>query len=545
MWNLVNFAILISEVFILVKYIRGMIKNKTVNHAMMLLGVFVINFALHFVPYMYYRLEMNMTENSIYNIFECLSGAVRNFVGEVTTSLVVDYGKIYSEFSVIYSVGTLLAMGMAVSTIISLFSHKVANSLKLFRMGRLQTCNIVTGNSNFTEAFAQQNLNTVVLMPYNTDKGIVDDMIDNKRTVICENFSSDFLKSRFFRKKCRYNIICSCDYELTLEYICEFLNFRKQNPDTTNIYIYFEIDEEKMEITSEEIIENSGSAEYVNLFNSNELYARTLVDENSMAKALPGHFLQDDTSLKNDVNIEVFMFGYSGLNKEIYKHLLLSNQFVKYDRGYHPCCVKYHIYDKNANNSDWNIGGIKATLDNMDKDSFFPLPEMPFETRCYDQIPQTETELAIFANKLKSEAHNTFSYIFIDLDDEYKNIELAVKIRKLISGTPNGTIFVKTKVQLFRSYSDLLCYGDMNAVLTEDIVVNESMHVVAKAINENYMRMKCGKNISNEEAAAISEASWNKMNYSGIKSNVDAAMAMRTKLNLLGLDFVNDGNKKI
>jgi len=85
----------------------------------------------------------------------------------------------------------------------------------------------------------------------------------------------------------------------------------------------------------------------------------------------------------------------------------------------------------------------------------------------------------------------------------------------------------------------------MNAVLTEDIVVNESMHVVAKAINENYMRMKCGKNISNEEAAAISEASWNKMNYSGIKSNVDAAMAMRTKLNLLGLDFVNDGNKKI
>lgn len=543
MWETINFMLLLFEVFVIFAYARCIYKKKPVNHSLAILVVFIINFLLHLVPYFYSVTELGISNNSIYDVFECLSGAVRNFVGEVTTPIVVDYGKRFSVFSVVYSIGTLLAMGTAISTMLSIFNNNLLNKARVLRILNSKSCNIIIGNKDFYDGFARQNPNTIVMVSPDLDSDEVKEMIEHDYIVLSKNFSLKFLESKYINKKTRYNVICSCEYEEFLEYLDDFILFKKRNNLNSNVYMYIEVEERKLEITMEELIANSGCAEYISLFSREELIARSLVDDYSIAKYMPRDFLNTDTSLKNDADIRVFMFGYGNLSKKIYKYFLLNNHFVTYNNGYHPFPIKYYIYGDNADAEEWNINGIKDALNLLNQDDYLPFPEFSYETHCNKHIPYSHNELLQLKNTITTE--KTFNYIVIDLEDIYDSLEYALQIKKLLNNSGNYKIFVNAKPSFLKGHSEIVCYGETDQILTEDIIINESMLHIAKAINESYIKIRSGTSKSDSDSANSDLASelWKKLDYYSAQSNICAAMGLRVKLNLLELDCVNDGKR--
>jgi len=549
MWIAVNVVLFIAELLIIFSYIRAMVRNGKLKNPIILIAcVFAVNFAVHLVPYIYERTVLKISGNTVYDVFECLSGAVRNFVGEVTTPIVVNYGKAFPFFAWIYSIGTLLAMIVAVSTVFSVFSHKIKNNLRLLRTMNSQTCDILVGNIDFSKSYADINSSCVILITEDCDEDTRKDLIDSGYTILTRSFSAGLFSGKLFNAKSEYNIICSCEYESFVEYINIFAEYKKSEKVKKNINLYIELDESKAELTRQEIIDNSGCKDHISLFSKNDIFAQEFTSSHSLAANLPRDFLNDDTSVKDGREIRVIFVGYTPLSREIHRYNLLNNHFVTYSDEYHVFPVKYSIYAPALKDEDLITTGITRNTDALRSKSeeYFPLPELNFEQKHFGYIPQAHNEIESIAEAVLKE--KTYTHIYVDTGNVYQNIEFTSSLSKLLHGCDRFKIFVNCKTYFGKSSPEIASYGNIGRVLSRDIIVNKVTHILAKKINESYVRTTTPKpaDMSDVEYEDILHEkiikSWDEMDYFTFRSNICSALGLRTKLNLLGLDIIQ--NKK-
>ena len=87
-----------------------------------------------------------------------------------------------------------------------------------------------------------------------------------------------------------------------------------------------------------------------------------------------------------------------------------------------------------------------------------------------------------------------------------------------------------------------MSYGDTEKIFNHDVIVDESLVSLAKRINRTYcLDSKKTEDITPEDEAKANE-SWIKCGYFDKYSNIYLANNLRLKLNLLGFDYVKDGN---
>ncbi len=543
MWNIISITILIIEALMLVGFIVGRFKKRRFNETALFIGaVIVVNYSLHLIPYLHGVLELGDESNVILGLIGCLGSTIKLFVGEIEVDVVAEFTAAFSHFSIAYMLGVILALLTTISTAIEVFSTSITNGFRLVKALKKDSCDIVVGNSPKALHYAK-TCNAVLLLDDGVEKETVKELIEDGYAVLRKGFSVHLLGNRQFNATTRYNIVCT-EAEKALDYIDTFIAYKKAETSAKNIYLYVELEGEKAETVRREIIEKNEMEAFIDTFSTSELLARTFIEANPVAKYLPKEYIED-AAIKTGTEISVFMLGFGTLGQEVYRQSVLNNQLVTFDGEYKVLPINYYLCDTNIDSAEWNIGGLSEALGELNTAEYFPLPELPFKTNVIDRTPTSREVLT--AIKKQVQKANSYTLIVIDTDEDCRNIEIGAKLKTMLFGSENYHIFVRSEAAYTEDDEIVTYFGNSEDVFNHDVIVNDSLSVMAKKLNEVYTAQYAGVEERNRSDFADyiqkkAEKDWDALDYFTLYSNIYSAMNLRTKLNLLGLDYIKDGN---
>lgn len=530
MWHFVSVLLLAAEILLLVGMVIGRACHKKWNKTLLFLGlVFLMNLALYLVPYLYGILEQKTSGNTVFYLLNSILAAAKLFVGDIDTDLVSQFSVTVPVYTAAYLVGALLALFTTVSTALETFGTRIRNHFRLNRALKKQMCDIVLGDSENALLYAR-NSGAVVLLEESGNRDRALALMEDGYIVLCQDFSQRFLSGRLLNTATRYHLVCPKTTGDFLRPLNVFVAYQKAQSQKKQLHLYLEADREKAETVCREIIDRNGLSHVVTVFCANELLARTFVEENPVTAYIPGDFICEDASVAADARIQVILLGYGELNREMYHQMVLNNQLVSFRDGQyrlHP--VHYTIYDQSANPDEWNVDGLKKALAAMQADGDgFPLPELPYETKVENRDPRSREVL----NGVCSQVRQARSYtcVIVDTGDVYSSIETGARLRAMLEGQKNFHLFVRSDRSFTHSDTVTTYYGSFDSVFSHAVIVNDQLSQMAKRINEIYA--------GDPEKA---EQAWKRMDHFTRESNLSAAVNLRVKLNLLGLDYVADG----
>ncbi len=542
MWNAISIVILIIEALMIAGFIIGRFQKRRFNEtASFICIVLLLNYSLHLVPYLYGVLELGEESNVILGLLGCLGSSIKFFVGEPNVEAVEKFTDAFTHFSVAYMLGVVVSLLTTISTAIEVFSTSIVNSFRLSKaMGR-ESCDIVLGNSPKALHYTK-TCNAVLLLDDSVGKDVVTELIEDGYAVLRKGFTVQLLRGRRLNAETRYNVICT-ESDKALDYIDVFITYKKTEAKAKNVYLYIELDGEKAETVRREIIEKNGMEAYIDTFCTRELMARTFVEENPVTKYLPKSYVQD-AAIKNGTEINVFLLGFSKHGKELYRQSVMNNQLVTFDGEYRVLPINYYLCDRGIDSTEWSISGLTEALGELDPAKHFPLIETPFKTRVVDKAPTSREVLTAIKAQVKRE--NSYTFVIIDTDEDCRNIEISARLKTLLFGADNYHIFVRSEAAYTKDDDAVTYFGNSQDVFNHDVIVNDSLAVMAKKLNEVYTAQHADAEERKradfaEYIQKKAEKDWNGFDYFTMYSNIYCAMSLRVKLNLLGLDYVKDG----
>ncbi len=525
-------SILVIQVIMLVFYIVLFVLNKAQSHPKLrLISITAVNIAVLSLPKFYKNLSPTADKtNWLFILIDTLGDSIKMFVGEINTTDFTEFANTYKMFYVILLLGALIAITNTYLVADNIFRNRLKNRRLLKKRLTDTACDIVVGHSASALKYVQNHNASVLLVDDNVSKETVATMIDSKISVLHHNYSNGFFEHPFFNKTTRYNIICPKDEGNVLEYIDSFISYRSSHPDSTNFYLYVEIDSDMAETIRREIIDKSNSKTYITTFCSSELLARTFTEQHPITKYLPSEYIEN-AAIKPDTELYVYMLGFGKLSREIYRQLILRNQFVKYENGeYRILPVKYTIYDPSVDPDDEIINGISKDLAELDQSLHFPLPEAPFIAEAFSKSPTCHDVISRISSSLS--AKNSYTYIIVNTDDDCRNIELGVKIKNRFCNNNNFHVFVKSVASYTEDCQTITYFGKGEDVFVHNVIVNDSLSQMAKKLHDIYL----SKNMQS--------VPWDKLDSFTLCSNIQAALNLRVTLNLLGLDYAESSECK-
>ena len=543
MWNTISILILIIEAVLLFGFIIGRFQKRRLNETALFIGVLiVVNYSLHLVPFLYGVLELGQESNVILGMLDCLGATIKLFVGEANVEAVSGFAEAFPHFSVAYTLGVVIALLTTISTAIEAFRNSITNGFRLAKSLKKDSCDIVVGNSAKALHYAK-TCNAVLLLDDGVEKETVKELIEDGYAVLRKSFTVQLLGSRQFNATTRYNIVCT-EAEKALDYIDTFIAYKNAETNAKNIYLYVELEGEKAETVRREIIEKNEMEAFIDTFSTSELLARTFTHANPVTKYLPKEYIED-AAIKTGTEISVFVLGFGTLGQEVYRQSVLNNQLVTFDGEYKVLPINYYLCDTGIDVTEWNIGGLPEALGELNTAEHFPLPELPFKTAVIDRTPTSREVLT--AIKKQVQKSNSYTLIIINTDEDCRNIEIGAKLKMMLFGSENYHIFVRSEAAYTEDDEIVTYFGNSEDVFNHDVIVNDSLSAMAKKLNEVYTAQYAGAEERNrpdfaEYIQQKAEKDWQGLDYFTLYSNIYSAMNLRTKLNLLGLDYIKDGN---
>lgn len=542
-WALISVVILAFEILLIgVVFIYS--RQKKRFHFDELFGItsaFANSFVLHLAAYLYNAIALGEPTHWLWIILGCIESALKLFVGEANQTIIEAFASENTYFLIAYFLGVIIALATTIITAWEIFSSSIFNHRRLWKLLRKDVCDIVIGNTPASLHYAQ-NYKAILLPGDPVDRDAVKELIENGYAVLRQEFTSKLLASHKFNKKTQYNIICP-EEEKSFNCIETFIRYKKEEKEKKNFHLYVALEGEKAEALRREIVEKNKLEAYVDTFCTNELLARTFVEENPVTKYLPGDFIEN-AAIKPGVKINVFILGFGKFGKELYRQSVMNNQLVTFDGEYKVFPINYYLCDTNIDKDEWNINGLREVLKELKAEEYFPLPELPFNTKV---ISAPSGSRKVFeAIEKQVETKNSFSLIIVDTDEDFHNIEVGAKLKTKLLDCKNYHLFIRSETLYTENDRTVTYFGNSENVITHDVIVNESLSKMAKLLNEDYVR----KNADDEEKARQdfnqyirekAEDEWKKMNYFTLYSNIYLAVSLRIKLHLLGLDYVDDG----
>ena len=309
----------------------------------------------------------------------------------------------------------------------------------------------------------------------------------------------------------------------------------------------------------------------IRFFNPYEVRARKFLWENPITKLIPFHWIDTNKArLNNKHKISNIFIGFGDNNKAIFKKSIINNQLLNIDYNALIICKDAKKHQKLFMNSAIGLfdtiknGEIvrgAEILPNPDKKVYLESPseqnKIVFEeadaltVELYDLIIN-EIRGGPAQNDKPEIPPSDYATVFIALGENRLSIETALELRQklyesdLLTGKNEDKeyqrvrIFVKIDEEtiladekiLNSTAKEIMCkiepFGADDEILAEEYIIDEKLDVLAKNISNRYEG-------SIDTATAVSE--WNSCTQLQRESNRYAAMAIRVKLNLLGLDL--------
>ena len=318
-------------------------------------------------------------------------------------------------------------------------------------------------------------------------------------------------------------------------------------------------------------------------FNHYKINAHKFWWENPITKLIPSSWIDTEKAkLKTNEKSESGQFkictifaGFGSANKDLLKTSVINNQLLNAD--YNAFVISQNasrlekvfrnsaagLFDETDKDNNIikrgaelkpNING-SVYLENPKEKNIIKFKDADALTFDFYESIIKEIEGKKDDNGRQLTPQCDYATVIIALGDDKLNIETAMELRQklykadLLTGKDGGTeyqrvkIFVKINENTVITDEKLINFNaeeikcrivtccDDDDVLTVDYILNEKLDILAKNIANRYEG-------SGEKNSAISE--WNTCTQYKRESNRNAAMAIQIKLNLLGLDLVNE-----
>lgn len=261
-----------------------------------------------------------------------------------------------------------------------------------------------------------------------------------------------------------------------------------------------------------------------------------------------------------DISINTVFLGFGDINKNIYKHLCITDHFISEDGGRlegHP--VNYHIFDNDNAQDDISLNHdffrykneflrydeiTKKYIPVVDTSKYLPLPELSSQDIFHKMNVGSAEFYSDLKNILTGDGINV-TRIIIAIGSDIKNQDIARKVLAKLKDWEIGN----TKIFVYlrhkdegRLPGDIIPFGDEKKYLYDMSVLEDSM-ILNFAVNRNrvYAIERAGKNgkgINENDIIRMADRNWFKeWPQSKRESNIFASLSVRGKLLMMGLDF--------
>ena len=539
MWESFIYALLVGEGLILAGFIYEWASKKKKNNAVLFLAfTFVVNLALYLIPYLHDTKGVGLL-----GVLGCMSNAIKAFVGEWEPDKVSAFAAAFPLFGWAYVFGTLLAPLATVYVAVQAFSFTFRNRIKVFFALRRKSCDIVLGTGENALRYAKDG--AAVLLPEpQLDRDAAQRLVERGYIVLRRSFTKELLAGRLLTRTTAYNIICPGTTEENLEHINTFIAYHKAYPKHKKLQLFVEVEAEKSNVIRQEIIDKSCCRSSIFTFCSNELLSRRFAEEHPITEHLPRTFIEADTSIKNNAVIGVIYLGFGPLNQAMYAQSVFNDQLTAFRDGeYTQKPLDYHLFDLNIDRKAWLIDGLKEKLEGLatTPEQYYPLPPMPYTVTVHNCSPCSEQAIAEACALLHQK--DAFYYVVVDTGDMYKNIETGTQLRSLMGNVDSYHVFIRSETVYIEDDAQITYLGDFDDIFTHSTIVNDELSRMAEKVNEVYaIRRELHRKTGNraeivKEAREAAKREWAGMPRFRRQSNLYAALNLRLKLHLLGLDY--------
>lgn len=279
---------------------------------------------------------------------------------------------------------------------------------------------------------------------------------------------------------------------------------------------------------------NEGAAIAASSFDYHEIIGRDFSYSHNIALYLPKDFVQDGALLPNK-EIRVMIFGFGRTGKAIYRSLLLNNQFVEIvDGHYRAKKIHFSLFDSRPEAFQTPDLSHLLHFDMLrQKATRSALPPMELTADVKTHVLNVAAEVSPDLLSAISGDENTFTFYVLALDDAMTNSMLAERLATLVDQSRAVILYCVDhhSERLLGNYPCCIPYGFKDEILSHAFLTNESLFRLAKSQNEAYNLSSGTK--SSFYALPIIE----KM------SNVYSEINLRFKMNLLGFDIAESGER--
>ena len=326
---------------------------------------------------------------------------------------------------------------------------------------------------------------------------------------------------------------------------------------TLGIFVFGDL---KYEAIYEDVeAEGCGCVSFVNKYKK---IASDFIESYPLAYFMTEKQVDYKTSLiRKGVDINFFMLCFGNVGRQIFLTSVANNQFLtEGENGPELKKVRYHIFDKEAAQNNKNLNHnyyrYRNELPGYNPEEYLPLPSLPAEEHYYhfdinDEKLYSELEKCV-------QGGEDANFVLVSFGNDLENIDMAQKlVAKRREWGKNFVIFVRTqkrtREQLALEAEGCLFIGDESEVVYNiDKILSDKIRRIAIMRNEDYdleyaMDGKKPEEITDEFIEEVRYRSFRKwhinMHRIERESNIFAALSMRAKLNLMGLDYCEaDGN---
>ena len=326
------------------------------------------------------------------------------------------------------------------------------------------------------------------------------------------------------------------------------------------LYIYVFGDARYESIYDNIVKDGRGCIRYVNKYKK---IAMNFVDNYPITRFMDERHIDYSTSLvRPGVDVNVVMIGFGKTNHQIFLASVANNQFLEAGEG-DPILkkVKYFIFDKKRSENDKNLNHsyyrFKNETEGLDEKDYLPFPSLPAE-EYYECLDINSCD---FYGKIKSAVTRSsldVNIVVIAFGTDLENIDMAEKLiaKRGEWGLDNLTVFVKVRSNhkadsILKAGNCFFIGNEADEVYSIDRITGDAMNKMAMLRNEVYdleYDITHGyKKLSDESIRENHDKSTKKWYREKSQMERDSSLycclSLRSKLNLMGLDYVpgNDG----
>lgn len=298
----------------------------------------------------------------------------------------------------------------------------------------------------------------------------------------------------------------------------------------------------------------------INYINKYDRIAMDFIDRYPLTRFMGEEHVDYSTSLVRDgVEINVALIGFGKTNQQIFLTSIANNQFLTHGEG-EPTLkkVNYYVLDKEKTFKDKNLNHTyfryESELTSMAEEDYLPLPSVPANTKSFE-CDVNDPDFYPTLRDLFTRSKRDVCFAVIAFGTDLENIDMAQKLcekRREWGVSDNLVIFVKasrwTKDQTLMGEKNCFFIGNEMEILYDyDKIINDTLTNMALMRNEVYdleydITSINGLVVDREYLAKNREKARRGWHDSKTQlqrdSSVYCCLSLRSKLNLMGLDYV-------